>query len=356
MRLRHGQVRIFLVIAVLSVVTACTPLGLHIDDFERPTVRAPLQEVGITDRQAEFSQHFCRNYRRFAEPGARACEHWFFGVAPAIETQAVAQRPLDKIRTIVVIPGIFGECVSKWVAPFSHDRQHLEELGYRVLVIPVSGRGSSELNAEIIHRFFSASSIERAIVIGYSKGTTDFMQAAIQPEAMQWSPRIAAFVSFAGVVNGTPLASRGENLYEHFADVQVKWCGPSDGGGVESLTYRSAMKTAMTFGRLHKTYPSFSVVAAGDKHAINPVLGATYKLLTRLDQRNDGQVLAEDAIVPGSTFLGMFKADHWSIVLPFEDSEAPAMRIFGINNHFPRRALITSVIEFVNQLPSGENK
>lgn len=357
LHLCHVRVARPLVIGLLSALTGCTPLGLHTTDFERPTVRSGLQEAGIADRQAEFSQRFCANYTRFAKPGAQACERWLSGAIPSAQAPPSAiPHPADRIRSIVIIPGIFGECVSQWVTPFSHDHQYLESLGYKVHVIAVSGRGSSEQNAAIIHRFFDANVIERALVVGYSKGATDFMQAAAQPAAQDWSPRIAAFVSFAGVVNGTPLASRGDNLYAHLADVRTKWCGPSDGGGVESLTYQFATRTAAAFGRTRKAYPSFSVAAVGDPAAINPVLAGTYALMTKLDQRNDGQVLVEDAIVPGSTFLGAFKADHWSIVLPFEDSDAAAMRKFSKNNHFPRRALITSVIEFVSQQLPGVNE
>jgi hypothetical protein len=79
------------------------------------------------------------------------------------------------------------------------------------------------------------------------------------------------------------------------------------------------------------------------------MLQGFHDLLARLDRRNDGQVLAEDAIVPGSVFLGVFRADHWSIVLPFEDSGAPEMRPFAVNNRFPRRALVTAVLDFVDR-------
>jgi hypothetical protein len=67
---------------------------------------------------------------------------------------------------LVIVPGIFGECVSRWVTPFSADKEYLEQMGYRVLVVPVTGRSSSVLNAGIIHDFFHKHAFERAVVIG----------------------------------------------------------------------------------------------------------------------------------------------------------------------------------------------
>lgn len=336
--------------SVVVCLSGCITVGLHADDFARPTVRAELGAAGVHDRRSEFREAFCRHYNDTAAPGAEPCERWMVGAPAASGVAAPAPVRQGAPPAVVVIPGIFGECVDRWVTPYSHDRAYLERMGYQVYVIKVTGRGSSAVNAQKIHEFFAAHPIGRAVVIAYSKGTTDFMTAAVQPASAAWTNRIAAFVSVAGVVNGTPLASRGDHFYNNYlANVPLELCQPSDGGGVSSLTYQAAWQTANTFARIHKTYPTYSLAAVADKAALNPVLQATYDLLAKLDTRNDGQVLVEDAIVPGSSFLGMFRADHWSIALPFADSGAPEMRAFSIHNRFPRRALIGAVLEFVDK-------
>jgi hypothetical protein len=38
--------------------------------------------------------------------------------------------------------------------------------------------------------------------------------------------------------------------------------------------------------------------------------------LSEWDERNDGQVLAVDAVLPGSTLLAEARADHWDVALP----------------------------------------
>jgi hypothetical protein len=45
----------------------------------------------------------------------------------------------------------------------------------------------------------------------------------------------------------------------------------------------------------------------------------TWKFLNRTDVRNDGQVVAADAVIPGSTLLGYANADHWGIAESLEE-------------------------------------
>jgi pimeloyl-ACP methyl ester carboxylesterase len=342
-----GRVLHLLFLCVLFGAGGCTPLALRSGDFGEATVRTSLARAGIVDRQTEFAALFCAHYAQLA-PAGGGCAQWLQTMPAGAGGEGRVPAAGGARPVVVIIPGIFGECVSRWVTPFSADYGYLEKLGYRVLVVPVTGRGSSLENAGIIHRFFVQHAFESAVVIGYSKGVTDFMTAANLPQAGQWAQRIKAFVSVAGVVNGTVLASRGAALYRHVAGWQFPTCGPADGGGVASLSYASVLPVAQAYARLGKPYPSYSVAAIADG-AANPLLQGAFDLLATVDRRNDGQVLAEDAILPGSVYLGAFRADHWSIVLPFEDSDEALMRPFGVNNHFPRRVLVTALLDFVNR-------
>jgi hypothetical protein len=260
-------------LALFAALAGCAPLGLHSGDFPQPTVRTTLERAGIADRQAEFAAAFCRNLAQLAGPDSGDCARWL-PAAPPLVTERAAARPAAAARpTVVIIPGIFGECVSERVTPFSQDHRYLEELGYKVQVVRVTGRGSSTQNAGIIHDFFFRSHVDlRApVVIASSKGVTDFMVAATHPQAARWSGKVGAFVSIAGVVNGTPLASRGEPLYRLLASIPVKHCEPQDGGGVRSLAYESALPVAQAFALLRKPHPSFSIAAVADG-PVNPML------------------------------------------------------------------------------------
>lgn len=340
--------RLVLAAAVLAGCAEPRPAG---GGFPGPTVRSALSSAGVRDGRIDFQAAFCAHYRAANKHAPQSCEHWF--VAP----ERAAPAPVSGRRaqaTIVIIPGILGECVSKWVTPFSNDYERLRGLGYRVEVIQVTGRGSSALNAGHIHVFFETHAVERAIVIGYSKGVTDYMLAASQPRGAGWRGRVAALVSVAGVVNGTPVAGRSEDIYRHVLS-RLPWssCGPSDGGGVASLTYGQAFAIAGGFARTPRRYPVYSIAAVADGRPVNPMLRGFHRWLNTRDRRNDGQVLMEDAILPGSTFLGAMRADHWSIALPFEDSDATLMRPFGFDNHFPRHALLMAVLDIVERDISG---
>jgi hypothetical protein len=64
------------------------------------------------------------------------------------------------------------------------------------------------------------------------------------------------------------------------------------------------------------------------------------------DRRNDGQLLAEDALVPGSTLLGYLHADHWAVALDIED-ESPLLAQRKIEARFPHLALLHAILQQV---------
>jgi hypothetical protein len=359
--LRQGRCAPWLVLATL--IAGCAATGGHrVGDFQHPTVRTDWKNAGIEDRRAEFQPLFCRLLSA-ESPGD--CERWLAmpAAAGSGELPTAPPRARPPRRNLIVIPGIFGECVSKWVTPFSADYVVLGRMGYDVTVVPVTGRGSSALNAGIIHEHLDRipGGLHDAVVIAYSKGVTDFMLAATQPQAGAWLADVSVFVSVAGTANGSPIANHGEDLYRSLlADLPLAGCGPSDGGGVESITYRSSMPIARAFANLGlEDIQTYSVLAITDPASVNPVLAPFHKFLNRMDERNDGQVVMEDAIVPGSTVLGIFHADHWSIALPFSESDAWEVRALARKNEFPRGALIRALLEYtapVMSTPVGRDR
>lgn len=332
--------------AMLGVVAGCCSIhGTRSSDFALPTIRSDWDSAGVGDLRTQFAPVFCRHLG--TERGD--CEDWLEAPLAGTTTARRAPVPVVGRRTLVVIPGIFGECVAPWVTPFSADHAELARLGYDVLVVPVEGRASSERNARIIQEALTGrrEPITHAVVVAYSKGVTDFMAAATRPEAAAWLPDVSVLVSIAGTANGSPLASRGEALYASLLSrLPWKHCPPSDGGGVASITYREAMPMARDFAHSNPAIATYSVAAITAADRVNPVLAPFHRLLNGMDRRNDGQVLVEDAIVPGSQVLGVFRADHWSIALPFAESDAREVAALGHRNAFPRGALIRALLEF----------
>ena len=74
----------------------------------------------------------------------------------------------------------------------------------------------------------------RIVLIGYSKGANDILEALVAYPELR--PRVAAFVSIAGTIGGSPLANDSEQdmaeLLTRFPDAK---CTVGDRGAVASL-------------------------------------------------------------------------------------------------------------------------
>ena len=347
---------------LLTWIAGCRLNMVSIRETDMPTitVRTPGGASGVTDQREEFARYFCNRFsvQSDAADAVKSCRSWL-RLPPLVNVKLQEPIPASRPRTVVFIPGIFGECVAKTTTPFSDAYHQLRAEGHRVFVLPVDGRSSSETNGKTIDAWMRshAPELDSAIVVGYSKGTTDFMHAALRDaKQRQWFSRIAVLVTIAGVVNGTPLASHGETAYARlFSGIDIPACRPGDKGGVSSLTYREAMKSLSDFLTVSPLPRMLSVTAVASRSSINPVLRPFYGQLRQLDERNDGQVLVEDAIFPGSEFVAEVSADHWSVALPFETS-GPTVKALSIKNHFPRIPLIFGILDYVNTRTSGHSK
>ncbi len=348
-------------IAVVSLLaSACSYPGIRVRDISTPTIRSNWGNAGVVDNRREFSELFCANLSQTKHSPPNYCDKWLWNMSGS---GTLSTKHLDPPRnassrasskTIIIIPGIFSECVAPWVTPFSADYADLRSQGHQIYVVPVSGRGSSLLNASIIQEKFEdlGDIASGAIVIAYSKGASDFMLAASRLESVSWRNRVSAFVSIAGTAGGSPIANHGSTAYRRLArKAPFRACSPQDGGGVQSLTYTEARNVADAFLENHPPFPSYSIAAVADDIPVTPFLRPFHSLLSRIDERNDGQVLLEDAVIPRSTVLGIFRADHWSIALPFAESTATEMKPLGINNDFPRGALIQSIVDYLDSPP-----
>jgi hypothetical protein len=77
-----------------------------------------------------------------------------------------------------------------------------------------------------------------------------------------------------------------------------------------------------------------------------------WMLLAAFAEKQDSQLTRQDAIVPGSNYLGDALGDHFAAALPFETSEE-SIRTFADKNHYPRTALLEAMLRLVIQDLSG---
>ncbi|MEJ2730694.1 MAG: hypothetical protein P8185_19700 [Deltaproteobacteria bacterium] len=120
-------------------------------------------------------------------------------------TPKVSSTPL----TVMMVFGVGWECVKNYVDPQMTEAIHLSRFGHKVSFIEVETLSSSARNARIIREAVMATpepeAGRRLVLLGYSKGAPDILEAiAAFPDLQQ---RVAAVVSVAGAVGGSPLAN-----------------------------------------------------------------------------------------------------------------------------------------------------
>jgi len=93
--------------------------------------------------------------------------------------------------------------------------------------------------------------------------------------------------------------------------------------------------------------PTYSIIAASGRENTSKALLQTWQLLVTYDNLQDGQLTRADAIVPGSTFLGVAKGDHFAVALPFNKSSDSSIKSGMDKTRYPRGALIEALLRFV---------
>ena len=190
----------------------------------------------------------------------------------------------------------------------------------------------------------------RLVLVGYSKGTPDVLEAIVTYPEIR--PRVAAVVSVAGAVGGSPLANDAEqyqaDLMRHFPGAT---CDSGDGGGVASLRtdvrrtwlaqQPAAARRADLLGR---------DLAAARAHLVDPAQERRQAAHDRRPQRQPGDLLR-----PGHSrarrLVGYLNADHWAIAVPIARAHDTIGSLFVTQNAYPREALHGSGAAFRRRRP-----
>ena len=98
----------------------------------------------------------------------------------------------------------------------------------------------------------------------------------------------------------------------------LKSCQGNMSTGFKSL--QRANRQAFLAAHPNPVVPTYSIVAKSDENNTSKALMQTWRILSTFSVGEDGQLLKDDAIVPGATSLGAALADHFAIALPFDKS------------------------------------
>jgi hypothetical protein len=310
---------------------------------------------GVTDDRGRFGEIFCTVLQQHGPslPDYRTCDEALSHVAapPPGPAHPVELGQSQRRLIAAVVPGIGYGCVADWLksAPVAGD--HLRQFGYDVRLVKVDALSGTAPNARMIRDEIMAMPDEpgppRLVLIGYSKGTPDILDAVVSYPEIR--PHIAAVVSVAGAVGGSKVA---EDASEGMADMMRFFpgaeCDRGDDQSVASLR-PEVRRQWLAEHPLPTDVRFYSVVTLPDEARISRILMPTYRQLRRIDPRNDSQVLYYDQIVPNGSLLAFVNADHWAVVLPIERSHSIVGALLVNHNDYPREALLEAVLRFVEE-------
>ena len=307
--------------------------------------------AGITDARAAFRDLYCSVVADHGAslPDNRPCDTVFAGTASVPARAVIRLVPSRRNLVAFFVPGIGYECVRPWMEQPTAAVENLRRFGYDAVNVPVEALSSSARNAAIIRDTVLARPTSpdgpRIVLVGYSKGTPDVLEALVRyPEIRN---RIAAVISVAGAVQGSPLAedaTQGQaDLFRHFPKAE---CGPGDGGAVASLR-PDVRKAWLAANPLPAGIPYYSVVTLPRRESISNALVPSYRKLAKIDPRNDSQMLYDGQFLPGSTLLALLDADHWAAALPIARAHRVVGTLIVDKNDFPREALLEATMRYV---------
>ncbi len=302
------------------------------------------------DYAGSFASTFCAVLAQNNPDGGTwdGCAKYLDG---ADTVRPVAMMPLTAQYHVVIVPGFLSSCFSDAPA-FSKGQALHDKYGYPVDLIPVPNDPSSA-NAKMIAQFLQTQVTDgkKIILIGYSKGAPDIYETlATNPELAK---RVAAFVSVAGAVGGSPIAgalpAQADKWIKQFT---MKGCQGDIDSGFKSLAREARQQFLASYPRLD--VPTYSIIAASNRATTSKSLLESWIMLGSYGSGEDGQLLKEDAILPEARFLGTAIADHFAIALPFESSGQKVFASEMDKNHYPRAALLEAIVRYVTDDLKGQ--
>lgn len=342
------------IILASLVLTACSgkPLVPYTEDTP-PLILTSAEQAGITDKRGRFREIACAVLEDHGEdfPHNRPCEEalTLVGTEKGATGESVHLGKLPGDLVMAFVPGIGWECFEAWLEYEDEFSDPANRFGYRSYIFSVDGMSGSTTNARQIRDAIMEAADrlqpKQLVLVGYSKGAPDILEAVVNHPEIH--PYIAAVVSVAGAVGGSPLANPAEekdlNLLRHIPKSE---CTSGDGHAVESL--RPAVRRKwLAVNPLPEGIPYYSLVTYPHPDNISSILKTTWKDLAQVDSRNDSQVIFYDQIIPGSTLVGFLNADHWAIAVPVADSHPFIGRHFVDKNTFPREAMSEALMRFI---------
>lgn len=279
------------------------------------------------------------------------CTNYIHG--DAISNHSVPLKAIPTNYRVLIVPGVLSSCQANTQA-FADGQAHLKEKHGMTVEFVQMPNASSADNGQQIASYLKnamASDSRKYIVVAYSKGAPD-VQEALSADA-QAKSAVAAFVTIAGAVGGSPIAETMPSIVERYTStLKLGTCQGDVAQAFKSL--RQDVRRQFNADHPDPLVPSFSLAAVSDSSTTSKMLFEAWKLLTAYDSRTDSQLLQEDALIPDGDFLGVLRADHLAAALNYESASDTTVRSAADHNHYPRVALFEAAVRFaIDSIPSN---
>jgi hypothetical protein len=296
------------------------------------------------DFSASFTRTFCSVLHGENPDGGTwdSCDSYLKSERPS-SFQPAGLDTIPASYRVLVIPGILSSCQANTQA-FAEGQTHLREkhgLTVEFLQIP---NESSAANGARIAKYLkdkTQNDSRKYILVGYSKGAPDIQEALANDSQARSS--VAAFISVAGAVGGSPIAETMPAIVSRYTSTLK--LGSCEGDVAEAFkSLRQDVRQQFLSAHPEPLVPSFSLAAVSDATTTSRMLLETWKVLTAYDPRTDSQLLLFDALVPGGNYLGILHADHPAVALNYAGSADSTIRSAADRNRFPRAALLEAAV------------
>lgn len=341
-------------VGLLAAGCANKPLLPYTTDTT-PVMLVPAIQHKQQDERGRFREIFCAVLEAGKDslPDHLPCQQALarVGQEPAGRGGNMQLGPAQRRLQLVFVPGLAWDCISDWLGEQDSVPAHLRQIGYDMVTVNVGGLASSAANALMIRdeitRLPPAEGRPNLVLLGYSKGAADALVAlANYPEIRG---RLAAFVSLAGTVGGSPLANDatdGElNLLRHFPGAK---CQSIDGGALQDLLPEKR-RSWLNDQPLPDGIPYYSLITFPEPEKISTILRGGYGKLAWVDSRNDSQVIYYDQFLPNSRLVAFLNADHWAVAVPIARTHDVLAKFLIDKNAFPREALYEALLRLIEE-------
>jgi hypothetical protein len=298
------------------------------------------------DQRELFAERFCA-----AVPTSYGrCDRWL-NLPPTLDPNQVGSWASlgpdpDTSYLIVAVGGIFSDCLNGVVTTLKDALDHLRTLHFKTDYWPTCADCSTAENgARLLERLRQLPAGIKVIAVGHSKGAVDLIDAVSQDPSI--GDVLKAVITINSPVSGTRLADLIPKALDDLSKKigKIGACTLGSGKGLDSLTRRDRQLFWTKNPTLWSRTRFLSLVSVSDRDHTSPVFHVLWDPMSRYSLDQDSQVIAEEGIVPGGSYLGRLVADHWASAFPIELVKSPVVdALFKGQNHFPRGAMLEAAV------------